>query len=88
MEAIYARQSIDKKDSVSIETQIDYCRRYADGEPEMFQDRGFSGKNTNRPAFHRLMQDRSPRSSSTDWTALAALSQTLVGCGRSWSDIA
>ena len=56
MEAIYARQSIDKKDSVSIETQIEYCRRYADTEPEVFQDRGFSGKNTNRPAFHRLME--------------------------------
>lgn len=56
MEAIYARQSIDKKDSVSIETQIEYCRRYADTEPEVFQDKGFSGKNTNRPAFHHLME--------------------------------
>lgn len=55
MEAIYTRQSIDKKDSVSIETQIEYCRRYTDTEPEVFQDRGFSGKNTNRPAFHSLM---------------------------------
>ena len=25
-EAIYARQSVDKKDSVSIETQIDQCK--------------------------------------------------------------
>lgn len=56
MEAIYARQSIDKKDSVSIETQIDCCRRYTGGEPEIFRDKGFSGKNTNRPAFHRLME--------------------------------
>ena len=56
MESIYARQSIDKKDSISIETQIDCCRRYTGGEPEVFQDRGFSGKNINRPAFHRLME--------------------------------
>lgn len=56
MEAIYARQSIDKKDSVSIETQIDHCRRHTQGEPEVFQDRGFSGKNTDRPAFRRLME--------------------------------
>ena len=56
MEAIYARQSIDKKDSVSIEAQIEYCRRYVGSEPEIFQDKGFSGKNTNRPAFHRLME--------------------------------
>lgn len=55
METIYARQSIDKKDSVSIETQIDYCRRYTDGDPQIFQDKGFSGKSTNRPAFQRLM---------------------------------
>lgn len=54
-DAIYARQSIDKKDSVSIETQIEYCRRYTDSVPEIFQDRGFSGKNTKRPAFQRLM---------------------------------
>lgn len=56
MDAIYARQSIDKKDSVSIETQIEYCRRYIGSEPEVYQDKGFSGKNTNRPAFHRLME--------------------------------
>lgn len=56
MDAIYARQSIDKKDSVSIETQIDCCRRCTGGEPEVFQDKGFSGKNTNRPAFRRLME--------------------------------
>lgn len=56
MEAIYARQSIDKKDSVSIEAQIEYCRRYAEKEPEVFQDKGFSGKNINRPSFHRLME--------------------------------
>lgn len=56
VEAVYARQSVDKKDSVSIETQIDSCRRHLEGQPEVFQDRGFSGKNTNRPAFHRLME--------------------------------
>ncbi len=56
METIYARQSIDKKDSVSIETQIDYCRRHAGDDPVVFQDRGFSGKNTNRPDFHRLLE--------------------------------
>ena len=29
MDAIYARQSVDKKDSLSIEGQIALCRRYA-----------------------------------------------------------
>ena len=56
MDAIYARQSIEKKDSISIETQIDYCRRFASEAPLIFHDRGFSGKNTNRPAFQQLME--------------------------------
>lgn len=56
MDAIYARQSIEKKDSVSIETQIEFCRRFAGSGTEIFSDKGFSGKNTNRPAFQRLME--------------------------------
>lgn len=56
MDAIYVRQSVDKKDSLSIEGQIEYCRRYAGEEVRVFQDKGFSGKNTKRPAFTELMQ--------------------------------
>lgn len=56
--AIYARQSIDKKDSISIETQIETCKREAVGEEiAIFSDKGFSGKNTNRPDFGRLMDN-------------------------------
>lgn len=56
MEAIYARQSLDKKDSLSIEAQIDRCRKHAGSEITVFQDKGFSGKNTNRPAFQKLIE--------------------------------
>lgn len=56
MDAIYARQSIDKKDSLSIEAQIDLCRKYAGGDIQIFQDKGFSGKNTKRPAFTELIK--------------------------------
>lgn len=56
MDVIYARQSIDKKDSVSIETQIGFCRKFAAEDPQVFQDKGFSGKNIDRPAFRRLME--------------------------------
>ncbi len=56
MNAIYARQSIDKKDSLSIEGQIEICKKLAGDEALVFQDRGFSGKNTKRPAFTELMQ--------------------------------
>lgn len=58
--AIYARQSIDKKDSISIETQIadcidEYKRLGYAGPVFIFSDKGFSGKNTDRPAFQELM---------------------------------
>lgn len=55
MVAIYARQSLDKKDSLSIEGQIELCQRYAGEETRAFRDKGFSGKNTKRPAFQDLM---------------------------------
>lgn len=55
MNSIYARQSVDKKDSLSIEAQIELCKRYAGEDALVFQDRGFSGKNTKRPAFQELM---------------------------------
>ena len=57
MEGIYARQSVDKLDSLSIESQIEQCRKFSSGDVEIYQDKGFSGKNTNRPAFQRLMED-------------------------------
>ena len=58
MIAVYARQSVDKKDSISIETQIEHCRREISvNDFEIYQDKGFSGKNTSRPDFKRLMDD-------------------------------
>jgi len=59
MVAIYARQSIDKKDSISIETQIELCQReLADDQPcEVYSDKGYSGSSLNRPEFQRLLAD-------------------------------
>lgn len=56
MNAIYARQSVDKKDSLSVESQVEFCRRFAGADALLFEDRGFSGKNIRRPAFSRLLQ--------------------------------
>jgi DNA invertase Pin-like site-specific DNA recombinase len=56
--AIYTRKSVFKENSESIETQIQMCKNYFRNdncEFEVFEDEGFSGKNTNRPAFKRLM---------------------------------
>lgn len=58
MIAIYARQSVEKEDSISIESQIEYCSYEARGEAFLlYKDKGFSGKNTNRPEFQNLMRD-------------------------------
>lgn len=55
-DAIYARQSIDKADSISIESQIEFCRYETRGAPcQVFADRGYSGKNTDRPEFQKML---------------------------------
>lgn len=58
MIAIYARQSIEKKDSVSIEAQIEKCKTFC-GEQnyKIYKDVGYSGKNINRPQFSKLIED-------------------------------
>jgi DNA invertase Pin-like site-specific DNA recombinase len=58
IDAIYARQSIDKKDSISIESQIEFCRHeLKGGQAKEYRDKGYSGKNTDRPDFQRLLRD-------------------------------
>ena len=56
MNAIYARQSVDKKDSLSIEGQIEQCRKFAGDDAKIFKDKGYSGKNIKRPAFTELIK--------------------------------
>lgn len=58
MIAIYARQSVERPDSISIEQQIELCQYEAKGESfRIYTDRGYSGKNTNRPEFTEMMKD-------------------------------
>lgn len=57
-DAIYARQSIEKIDSISVESQVDFCKYETRGsEYKEYIDRGFSGKNINRPAFEKMISD-------------------------------
>lgn len=85
MDAIYARQSIDKKGSLSIEGQIELCRKFTVDDALVFSDKGFSGKNTKRPAFGELMEaveaGRVKKSSCTGWTASAAPSRISARFG-------
>ena len=57
MIAIYARQSVEKEGSISIETQLSICKGYAGEDSIAYVDRGFSGKNLNRPELARLLGD-------------------------------
>ena len=55
-DCIYARQSVDRKDSISIESQIDFCKyELKGGSCKVFKDKGYSGKNTDRPEFQKLL---------------------------------
>lgn len=55
-DAIYGRQSVDREDSISIESQIEYCQyETRGGAYKVFQDKGYSGKNTDRPQFQEML---------------------------------
>ncbi len=50
IDVIYARQSVDKKDSISIESQIEFCKyELKGGNCKEYKDKGYSGKNTGPP---------------------------------------
>lgn len=59
MIAIYARQSVNKMDSISIETQIEDCQKEVGklDRVKIYSDKGFSGKNIERPEFQKLLED-------------------------------
>ena len=60
--AIYSRKSKFTEEGESIENQINMCINYAKSmlgitEYEIYEDEGFSGGNTNRPNFKKLIKD-------------------------------
>ncbi len=59
--AIYSRKSKFTEKGESIENQIQMCIKYAKNldieDYEIYEDEGFSGGNTNRPKFQKLMKD-------------------------------
>lgn len=60
--AIYARKSVFSDKSDSVESQIKICKEYAQSNFRVttiveYEDEGFTGANTDRPGFTRLMED-------------------------------
>ena len=66
-DCIYARQSVDRKDSISIESQIDFCKyELKGGSCKVFKDKGYSGKNTDHgPAGVSKAAGRNPKGQGT-----------------------
>lgn len=88
VDAIYTRQSIERKDSISIETQIELCRCQCDPDAIVYQDAGFSGKNTNRPEFTRLMRDvREGKIKRVFCYRLDRISRSIVDFGLIWQTL-
>ena len=58
MKAIYVRQSVVKEDSISLDTQVEYCLgEIKNGEQyKIYRDQK-SGKDTNREQFQDMMED-------------------------------
>ena len=85
--AIYARQSLDKKDSISIEAQVNWCKEKCDGSEKIvvYKDKGFSGKNTERPDFQRMMHDiENKKIEKVMVYRLDRLSRSIVDFGQMW----
>lgn len=56
--AIYTRQSVDRIDSISVESQVEFCKKeVVGGSIKVYTDKGYSGKNIDRPAFQQMMRD-------------------------------
>ena len=58
---LYARKSVERENSISCETQLEYCRSVIkpderDEKVLKFVDNGFSGGNVNRDGFQKMMR--------------------------------
>ena len=86
--AVYARQSVEKQNSLSIDGQIELCRRTAGSPLAVYEDRGYSGKNTRRPAFQRLLGDvRAGRIEKLFVYRLDRFSRSVADFGRLWETL-
>lgn len=60
--ALYARKSIERENSISCETQLEYCKSVIKPEERLektveFVDNGYSGVNVDRDGFQKMMRE-------------------------------
>ena len=88
IEVVYARQSVEQKNSLSIDGQIDLCEKISGGPLEPYIDRGYSGKNTERPDFKRLMADvKAGKVKKIYVYRLDRISRSVADFGRIWETL-
>lgn len=59
--ALYVRKSVERENSISCETQLEYCKSVIkpderDEKIMTFVDNGYSGGNINRDGFQKMMK--------------------------------
>ena len=88
MKAAYARQSVEKKNSISIEGQIELCETTAGEKLKIYKDRGYSGKNTDRPGFQKLLKDiENGKIEKLYVYRLDRFSRSVADFGRLWETL-
>ena len=79
---------MEKKNSISIEGQIQLCETTAGQPLVVYADRGYSGKNTQRPDFQRLMKDIEARKIEKLYVyRLDRFSRSVADFGRLWETL-
>ncbi len=54
IEAIYTRQSVDRADSISVESQAEYCKKELTGNRyRIYTDKGYTAKTPTARPFSR-----------------------------------
>ena len=70
IDAIYARQSVDKKDSISIESQIEFCKYE------------LKGGNCKEYTGQRVFREKYGASTSSN--SLCGILKAALDCGKWW----
>jgi DNA invertase Pin-like site-specific DNA recombinase len=98
MYAIYTRQSVERDDSTSIDAQIEYCKNEIkrltntlgdldEAIYKIYDDKGYSGKDTDRPKFAEMMRDiKDGKINAVVVYKLDRISRSVLNFASMWND--